>query len=319
MSPLEQAARSAQHAPSVLNTQPWAWRITGETLELFAEPGRLVHSIDAEGRLLLLSCGAALHHARTTLNAAGWSAVVDRLPDPERPDLLARIRLGHPTTPDPEAQRMAAAIRQRRTDRRAFGDRPVPEFELDKLRRFVESEGGYLHVVRPDQIVTLAISAELAAAAEIDDPDYRAELRRWTSRPAFAGDGVPPATAVQPALRRVPVRDFVPGGAAGLHGDADRDAGSAYVILFGAGDQALDLLRGGEALSALLLLATADGLATAPLSDAVEVAWPRHLLRGLLAGIGDPYVVVRLGYRRTTEPLPSAPRRDPRDVITVVD
>ncbi|MET0419290.1 MAG: nitroreductase, partial [Actinoplanes sp.] len=84
-------------------------------------------------------------------------------------------------------------------------------------------------------------------------------------------------------------------------------------------DRPVDLLRGGEALSALLLRATADGLATAPLSDAVEVDWPRHLVTGLLAGVGEPYVVVRLGYRPAGDPLPPAPRRDPRDVITIIE
>jgi hypothetical protein len=319
MTPLEMAARDAQHAPSIFNTQPWSWRITGDTMELYADPDRRVNSIDPDGRLVLLSCGAALHHARTALNASGWSATVERLPDPARPDLLARIHLGHEVPPDPEAQRMAAAIRRRRTDRRSFGDRPVTEGELTKLRRFVEDEGAYLHVVRPDQIAMLAISTELAGNAELDDPAYRAELHRWTNRPGFIGDGVPPATAVQPDLRRVPVRDFVPGGTAGLSAGAAHDQGAAYVVLFGNGDQPINLLRGGEALSALLLLATADGLATAPLSDAIEVEWPRHLLRGLLADIGEPYLVVRLGYLPDREPLPPVPRRDPRDAIIVIE
>src|SRR3954471_8376703 len=202
MTPLEDAARAAQYAPSVFNTQPWAWRITADTLELHADPARRLSSVDREGRLLLISCGTALHHARTALAAAGWSTTVERLPDPGRPDLLARIRLGHAVPPDPEAQRMAAVIRHRHTDRRSYGDREVSESELTKLRRFVEAEGAYLHVVRPDQIAQLAISAELAAGAELDDPDYRAELHRWTHRPGFTGDGVPPATAVKPELRR---------------------------------------------------------------------------------------------------------------------
>ena len=319
MSPLEEAARTSQHAPSVFNTQPWAWRITGDAMELLADPDRRVDSIDPEGRLLLLSCGAALHHARTALNAAGWSATVERLPDPQRPGLLARIRLGHEVPPDPENQRMAAAIRRRHTDRRAFGDRPVPGTELTKLRRFVEAEGAYLHVVRPDQIAMLAISTELAAGAERDDAAYRADLHQWTSRPSFTGDGVPPSTAVLPELRRVPVRDFAPDTTAGLEAGAAHDQGAAYVVLFGGGDQPIDLLRAGEALSALLLLATADGLACAPLSDAVEVAWPHEMLRGLLAGLGEPYLMVRLGYLPDRESLPPTPRRDPRDVITVVE
>jgi hypothetical protein len=129
---------------------------------------------------------------------------------------------------------------------------------------------------------------------------------------------VPPATAVRTGPRRVPVRDLSPGAALGLPAGSGHDEGAAYVILFGEGTRSLDLLRAGEALSALLLLATADGLATAPLSDAIEVTWPHQLLRGLLSGIGEPYIAVRLGYLRGREPLPAVPRRDPRDVITIV-
>jgi hypothetical protein len=122
---------------------------------------------------------------------------------------------------------------------------------------------------------------------------------------------------VEPELRRVPVRNFLPDGSPGLPAGTDHDEGAAYVVVFGDSDRPAALLRGGEALSALLLLATAEGLATAPLSDTVEVDWPRHLLRGLLAGVGEPYLVVRLGHPGTTGPLPDAPRRDPGDVITI--
>ena len=320
MTPLEQAARAAQYAPSIFNTQPWTWRLTGDTAELFADPARRLDAVDRDGRLLLISCGTALHHARTALAADGWTATVERLPDPRRPELLARVRLGPAGPPDPQARRMADAMPRRHTDRRSFGDRAVPAAEVTKLRLFVEAEGVYLHEVRPEQIAQFAISAELAAGAERDDPAYREELHRWTHRPGFTGDGVPPATAVRPDLRRVPVRDFTPDAVAGLRSGEAHDRGAAYVVLFGDGDRPVDLLRGGEALSALLLLATADGLATAPLSDAVEVEWPRHLLRDLLAGVGEPYVAVRLGYLPAGEtPVPRAPRRDPRDVITIIE
>jgi nitroreductase len=312
---LESAAEAAMHAPSVFNTQPWRWRITGDTLELFADPDRQLASTDPDGRLLLLSCGTALHHARTALAAAGWTSTVDRLPDPAQPDLLARVHLEHSGPADPEAQRMAAAIGRRRTDRRAFGDRPVSGQTLTMLRRFVEAEGAYLHVVPDDQVPMLAISTERAAGAERDDPAYREELERWTNRPQERGDGVSPATAVEPALRRVPVRDFAPEGHAGLAPGADVDRGAAYVIVFGTTDQRIDLLRGGEALSALLLLATAEGLATAPLSEAVEVAWSRHLLTTLLSDVGEPYIAVRLGHPGTGEPLPPRARRDAAEII----
>ena len=314
---LEAAARASLRAPSVFNTQPWRWRIAGGGMELSAEPARRLEATDPQGRLLRLSCGAALHHARIALAAAGWSARVERLHAETHPHLLARLRLGQQVSPDPEAKLMADAISRRRTDRRAFGERKVAQKTIDRLRRLVEAEGAYLHVVPDEQVPMLAISAELAGDAELLDPAYREELTRWTSRPAWTGDGVPPSTAVQQALRRVPVRNFIPDGSAGLKAGPDYDEGALYVVLFGMTDDPVDLLRGGEALSALLLKATAEGLSTAPLSDAVEVTWPRNLVRGLLSDIGDPYVVVRLGYVESDETLPATPRRPPAETISV--
>ncbi|MEU9827288.1 Acg family FMN-binding oxidoreductase [Micromonospora chersina] len=311
---LEAAARQALHAPSVFNTQPWRWRITTDTLELRADPDRQLAVTDPEGRLLTLSCGAALHHARVFLAAAGWAVTVERRPDPADPALLARLRATGPADLDVAAARLVEAIPRRRTDRRAYGDRPVPEPVLARLRAAVEAEDAHLHIVRPDQMPMLAVSTGRAADAELADPAYREELRRWTDRPAGSGDGVPTATAVRPAPRRVPLRDHAPGGAAGLGAGAGFDRGAAYLILFGEQDEPGAWLRGGEALSALLLTATAEGLASAPLSDAIEVAWPRRMMRDLLAGIGDPYLVVRVGWGPDDD-LPPAPRRTPADVI----
>ena len=71
---LTAAAAAAGYAPSILNTQPWRWRLGPGRLELFAERARQLTVSDPQGRLLTISCGAALHHARTALAAAGWSA-----------------------------------------------------------------------------------------------------------------------------------------------------------------------------------------------------------------------------------------------------
>ncbi|MEV6495423.1 nitroreductase, partial [Actinoplanes sp. NPDC051633] len=86
---LETAARSSLRAPSVFNTQPWKWRIGTDTMELTAELDRHLAATDPDSRLLLLSCGAALHHARTALAAEGWAVTVARMPDPDRPEVLA--------------------------------------------------------------------------------------------------------------------------------------------------------------------------------------------------------------------------------------
>jgi nitroreductase len=313
----EAAARWSLHAPSIFNTQPWRWRVTSDSLELRADPSRRLVSTDPQGRLLMLSCGAAVHHARVALAAEGWDAAVDRTPERDEPGLLARIRIDRQTAPDPQAQQLCRAITRRRSDRRAFGERQVPHWLLTRLRAVVEDQGAYLHVVRRDQMPMLATSTARAATDELNDPAYRAELDAWTHRPENSRDGVPAATAVQPAPRRVPVRNYTPDATAGLRPGEGFDLGAAFVVLYGTADDPAGWLRGGEALSALLLTATVHGLATAPVSDTTEVEWPRRLLRDLLAEVGEPYLVVRLGYSDTTEEVPPAPRRDAREAIEI--
>ncbi|GAA2524282.1 Acg family FMN-binding oxidoreductase [Winogradskya humida] len=353
----EAAARAALRAPSVLNTQPWRWRITADTLELYADVGRQLSIADPYARRLLISCGTALHHARTALAATGHEVVVERIPAGAWPALisrpaslisrpasqisrpaslisrpaslispsaelgeqvpLARLRLGAAVPADPGAGDLAAAIPLRRTDRRGFSSEPVSDDLIDQLRRAVEHEGAHLRLVPREQIPLLALAGELANETEAEDPAFRQELIRWTSRPAGHGDGVPPGVAVRQTLRRVPVRDLAPLGGAGLTAGRGNDRGAAYVILYGPAESPLDLLRAGEALSALLLLATSDGLATEPFSEAAEVAWPRRLLGELLGDGGIPFLAVRLGHPATAGPLPPVPRRDAGEVITI--
>jgi nitroreductase len=325
---LVEASSHALLAPSIFNTQPWRWRVTGDRLELHADRRRQLESNDPDGRMLTLSCGAALHHARVALAAAGYEPEVTRLPDLTEPDLLAVLRCGARREPDPATLRLKAAIARRRTDRRAYADAPVPPLALRALRDAVERADAYLHLVRTDQLPLLAIAAGEAGVAQSADPAYRAELSRWTHRPSGSGDGVPPGTAVRPGPRRMPTRDFAPDGRAGLDAGAGTDRGAAFAVLFGSSDDPAGWLRGGEALSALLLTATDAGLAAAPMSDLVEVSWSRQILRQLLSGIGEPYLVVRIGIaERAAEPAganpgtppaepPASPRRSPADVVT---
>ena len=60
---LAAAAQFAGLAPSIHNTQPWRWRLVGPVLELRAERQRQLGVTDPSGHLLLISCGAALHHS----------------------------------------------------------------------------------------------------------------------------------------------------------------------------------------------------------------------------------------------------------------
>jgi hypothetical protein len=73
----------------------------------------------------------------------------------------------------------------------------------------------------------------------------------------------------------------------------------------------LALLRAGEALSAVLLTASAHGLAAAPMTDVVEVPATRELLRQVLSGAGHPYAAVRIGIAMPAATAPPATPRRP--------
>jgi nitroreductase len=312
---LESVARDALRAPSVLNTQPWTWRVDGEELLLCADRDRQLTTADPEGRLLLLSCGAALHHARVSLAARGYAPQVRRMVSSFDDDLLARITVGEARPASQAELAMHEAIERRRTDRRPFGDEPVPAEALLDLQEAAEGEGAYLHRVRYDQMPMLAIAAAQAGAQEMADTDYRAELLRWTNRPEWSGDGVPPSAAVQRVPRRVPVRELAVAPKEGMAVPPGGDVGAAYLIVYGDGDEPRDWLVAGEAVSAVLLAATSLDLAMAPISDVIEVIHPRELVTSLLPEAGHPYLVLRCGYAVGAELQPS-PRRDPGEAIT---
>jgi hypothetical protein len=54
------AVEQAVLAPSSHNTQPWQFRLDGDTVELYADRDRVMHVIDPQDRELVISCGAAL-------------------------------------------------------------------------------------------------------------------------------------------------------------------------------------------------------------------------------------------------------------------
>jgi hypothetical protein len=315
---LAAAARLAGLAPSIHNTQPWRWRVFGSTLQLWAVRERQLPRTDPLGRMLTISCGAALHHARVALAAEGWQVAVDRLPDPAQPDLLAAATVRHRIDVTPEAVRLLQTARVRRTDRRPVTDTPVDPAVIEHLRRVSEREGARLHVLRRDEVIELAGAASRAHRVEGLDPDWVEELAYWAGGERRQGLGVPDATIPsQPPPTTVPDRDFGPSGTLPIWPGHDREA--VYAILYGDEDAGLAWLRAGEALSAVWLEAMLHGLTVLPLSAAIEVPQTRQALQRMLAGLGEPFLVLRIGVGDADHVAPPhAPRLPAEQIVEIV-
>jgi hypothetical protein len=314
-SALARAAVAARRAPSIFNSQPWRWRIGENQAELRADRTRQLPTVDPDGRMLMTSCGAALDHAVTALAGAGIAVTVERLPDPVDPDLVARLRVTgfHPA--QPLAVRRHRAIALRRTDRRPVADVEVPEPALQRVRDSAEGYGAHLHLLRPADVVELTVAVSRAAGLQLEDPDYRAELTAWTSRPAEAHDGVAPGTVAHLLARRVPLRDFALGGPLPYRDRAVADRYARYAVLLAEEDTPTGWLAAGEALSAVLLTATLDRLAVSPMSDVVEVPATRQLVRALVGEVGYPVLALRFGVPGEGAPLPESDRRPAPEII----
>lgn len=307
----------ANRAPSLHNSQPWRWRIGQSSIHLLADPQRGLPATDPTGRDLRISCGAALHHLRVALRAAGLGSHVHRFPDPALPRHLAAVEpFNHRPTDDDLA--LAAAVERRRSDRRMFSTWPVDPGLIDELRRAAEHEGAELRVLEQEnQRWAVARLVERAAVEQAFVHGLAQETAEWTGRSRVAPDGVPADVVPADPRGLVPVRRFA-GAALGQvelgRGESD---GTVLALLATRGDGPVDQLRAGEALSAVLLTATRIGLATDPISQPLEVADTRAELRSLcLEGDLEPQIVLRLGWAPVSAaPLPATGRRAVDDTI----
>ena len=307
----------ANRAPSVHNSQPWRWRIGPSTIHLFADPERALPATDPEGRDLHLSCGAALHHLRVALLAAGLGTRVHRLPDPSQPEHLAAVEV-HPARPEPDDLALAGAIDRRHSDRRMFSTWPVPQELLAALDQEARREGATLHVVERDsERRVIARLVEHAGIEQALTPGLPLETATWTGRLRGAPEGVSGANVPAERAGTVPVRHFAGGVQAQSELGPEEDDGTVLALLATGTDARLDQLRAGEALSAVLLAATRIGLATDPISQPLEVPTTRAELRGLcLGGAAEPQVLLRLGWAPISAgPVPTSGRRPVDDTI----
>jgi nitroreductase len=317
---IRDAVGLACRAPSLHNSQPWRWIADGPTLHLFADTGRLMSAADPQGREITLSCGTALHHFTVAMSAAGWDTTVTRLPDPDEPLHLATIAF-RPSTDNADGARRARAdaIQRRRTDRRPFGPpSDWARFEV-VLRQAVIPYHVMFDVVLDAARPRLAEASRITAEIRTYDPSYEAELAWWTS-PFVPDEGVPQTALVSAAeAARVDVaRDFPTTTARRRLTDIGMDQSKIVVLSTHHEDARQDVLRCGEALSALLLECTMAGLATCTLTHMTELIPSRILIRELTGQHGLPQLLVRVGEAPREDRVAAAtPRRPLTEVFEI--
>lgn len=308
---LDMLLAAAVAAPSYHNTQPWSFAVDrgSGSMEVRVSDERWLRRADPARRAQYLSVGAALFNLRLAAEHLGRPALVQLLPEPNDPDVLAVVRPGGAepvlTIGEPD---LYGAIARRRTSRLPFTGRPVPDAVVGRMEASAHAEGARLYVPGFAGTPRLLHLTALAQERNLASAQRTAETRAWINPPGAERPYGIPASALGPQdlAGRMPVRDFT-GPLPALRPPGRRfERHPQVALLWTTHDRRVDWLRAGQALQRVLLAATAQGVRTSMLHQAME--WPdlRQAMRPSDKQWCHAQLLLRFGYGPDGAPTPRA-------------
>lgn len=290
------AIRLASRAPSIYNSQPWRWELSGSTLHLYARRERGVSSTDPTGRELTICLGVVLGHLQMVMEGFGWRCATTVLPDPNHSEHIAEIMFRRsPSITEGQRHRLES-IAVRRTDRLPMTPPPDWDRFFSNLHAILEPSEVVLDVVRDAGRTTLVEASVQAASNRAYDSRYNAEMTWWSHRDEQSSDGIADSALVTAAeYGRVGLaREFPAVDRPQRHMTVEVDA-ARVIILSTISDDIRDVIACGRVLSTVLIEATCVGYATCTVSHVTENSLSRSMIGSLTTGTALPQVLVRVG------------------------
>jgi nitroreductase len=336
--------RAAILAASPHNTQPWLFRVTNSSIELYIDTKRNVGALDPYLREEHIGMGCAVENLALAAAANGYQATVTLLPGkltpaPVNPKLkqVAGIDLAPGQKQQSE---LYDAIPHRHTNRNPYHLNALPSGFVDGIRQLVSDEPDvkmflFTAVTDRDHIVDMISKANdiMYGDPEVDEGSERWMRTNWSDVQKFRDGlivdefGESPLTA---AMRKFMAPSLVRWA---FRHKLMRTMSYVDVLhatpLFGLiavrdrYDQEQNL-RAGRIWQRLHLLATARGVAGRPVNEAVELLDHQRMSNqepqamAALSGLtGDkdwqPTFMFRFGY--PVRQVSPSPRRPVKDVL----
>jgi hypothetical protein len=319
--------RPAILAANAHNSQPWVFELGTDRIDLFADTGRSMGTMDALRREMIVSLGCALENLVHAARANGLDPTVTLLPDPADETHVAAVDL---SSGPRDVSELFLAIPDRHTDRSAYDTtRPVEASTLERLAATAdEDDVGIDWLTDPAERSSFGDLTVRATEAIIADDQQAADDYAWYrfdwDEIQAKKDGITfDASGASPLLRAVvkllPTPSIETAGEGWVTATRDRHVATAAAYgLVTATDRGDDRQRmlAGRLYQRLHLTATTLGLSMQPLAQVVERA-DRELSAGLepeftvaltrLASGRQVVLPFRVGYP-TMEAEPS-PRR----------
>ena len=288
--------RYAMLAPSVRNTQPWAFHVSNDGVEVYADYTRRLAVLDLNDRELLISLGAAITNLRVAAAHFGFETTVTYADEP-----VATVAFTETCSPDVQLAHLFPSIKLRRTNRNLFDREPLEPHELKTLFDFTSAWPDSLRIVLPCDLPRAAELVEIAERLQFAHDESRDEIAEWMrGDDDHAVDGI---CVDGLAINRVAHYFATPKVRA--RRDRALIASASALIVVAGDDDPRSLVEAGEVLERLLLLATSLGLQTSIITSPIEVEHLRDRVWMLAAAPHPPQVMVRIGRgKRVTRAMP---------------
>lgn len=308
--------RYATLAPNGHNTQPWRFRSHGNRIDILPDFTRRTPVVDPDDHHLFISLGCAAENLALASAANGRPADI-RFDARETGGLVCELGRGAS-----QESPLFDVIGVRQSTRAPFDGRPVGASEAALLSRAAEVPGTSVVLItgRPsmDKVLDLVIAGN---SRQMADPAFVRELKGWLRfNPAaalVARDGLFAASSGNPVLP-----SWLAGTLFDIFFSADSendkyrrhiDSSAGVAVFLAEIDNADHWTRIGRSFQRFALQATALGIKTAHLNQAIEVPDLRPELASLAGGGSAlPFLVIRFGRGPT---MPYSLRRPIADVM----
>ncbi len=159
------------------NSQPWLFRVTDSTIDLFAVPARQIGVIDPFRREMYIGLGCALENMALAAQAEGFSPDIVLMPDPDDATHAAHLSLTyHASLITP----LFNAIPTRHTNRAAYDPRPLPPEQFAAFDALITEPDVRLFWFKDETARTQFGEVAIAAAeALIADEQQSVDSHQW--------------------------------------------------------------------------------------------------------------------------------------------
>lgn len=305
--------RAAGTAPSMHNTQPWRFEVSGLVVDVTLDEERALPAEDPAGRLIRIGLGAAAFNLRVAAAMLGHETTFVTDPDPDRPDIAVRLFLDSRQSPLPPLAGLYGELRRRHTFRGPMTDAPVPAKVLDEITASARCEGADLHWLDAGTVHRLLGILWDADELDLHAEDRLAERNRWVGGERTA-DGVPGvATGPRPAGLAA-VRNLTAGFDDRTRGSSVFEHRPTIAVLTTRTDSFASWIGAGMALEHALLTATSYDLAASFLNQALEHVETRARVTQLVGHSTRPQMIIRFGH--PAEPGTETPRQSWQKTLT---